>query len=477
MNFPYNVGTMPATLKLDEIDACGNQLAIRWSVLGYSFTTSYWYDSVDFDILRAQIGEDWLDRVIFHIALFEINKGYNFRPEIVELGDWARFLTQPLAQLWYRVLQGVWAQWRWQNDDMLYMGPRFAEKGIEVIQAQLDTRLETKGEGRFLAFCGGGKDSLVVSHLLDSIDAKYDSLSYSHSVYGNTGPQHELINRLLSHTHTARKHEQSVFDDSMDLPDYALDATNSSGDFIAAETPSSIFASLPIAIANGMSYLGLGHERSANHGNLTWSKTGEDINHQWGKSFEAESLMNEYISSYLIKDLKFFSLLQGIYDPLIFWLLNSRLDAVPYTHSCNIRKPWCMECPKCAYVWLNYKAWLPWGVVDPIFGAKNLLDSDENQIWYRQMLGLENHTPFECIGQIHESRLAMELCRARGLRGAAMDAYSAEVKDFDWERSAIMGLSVSAEQTGIPPRFQEMLVPVLKRAAAGGLEYARNLLG
>jgi len=58
-----------------------------------------------------------------------------------------------------------------------------------------------------------------------------------------------------------------------------------------------------------------------------------------------------------------------------------------------------------------------------------------------------------------------------------MDAYSAEVKDFDWERSAIMGLSVSAEQTGIPPRFQEMLVPVLERAAAGGLEYARNLLG
>ena len=39
------------------------------------------------------------------------------------------------------------------------------------------------------------------------------------------------------------------------------------------------------------------------------------------------------------------------------------------------------------------------------------------------MLGLADHTPFECIGQIDEARLAFELLRRRGVTGAAMQMY------------------------------------------------------
>ena len=49
--------------------------------------------------------------------------------------------------------------------------------------------------------------------------------------------------------------------------------------------------------------------------------------------------------------------------------------------------------------------------------AEDLLEIPENQGYFRDMMGLGEHTPFECIGQIEESRLALQLCGARGLLG------------------------------------------------------------
>jgi hypothetical protein len=119
-------------------------------------------------------------------------------------------------------------------------------------------------------------------------------------------------------------------------------------------------------------------------------------------AFETEILLNEYIRAELISNFSYFSLLQPIYDVLIFNLLRRDVQAVPHTHSCNIRKPWCRRCPKCAYVWLNYMAYLPVALVNAIFKT-NLFNLEENRESFRQMLGLAKHTPFECIGQIPET--------------------------------------------------------------------------
>ena len=45
-----------------------------------------------------------------------------------------------------------------------------------------------------------------------------------------------------------------------------------------------------------------------------------------------------------------------------------------------------------------------------MFGGQNLLELPENQLSFRQLLGLEAHTPFECVGGVPEARLAFELC-------------------------------------------------------------------
>jgi hypothetical protein len=143
-------------------------------------------------------------------------------------------------------------------------------------------------------------------------------------------------------------------------------------------------------------------------------------------------LLNEYLGSQLIENARYFSILKPVHDVLIFNLLREELDSVPYTHSCNVQKPWCGKCPKCAYVWLSYMAYLPSFVVERTFaGHGNLLDVPENQLWFRQMLGLEAHTPFECIGLVDEAKLAFELCRRKGLRGQAMRIFEREVPPVD----------------------------------------------
>ena len=42
--------------------------------------------------------------------------------------------------------------------------------------------------------------------------------------------------------------------------------------------------------------------------------------------------------------------------------------------------------------------------INQIFGA-NLLDELHNQLYFRQLLGLEAHTPFKCVGGVEEAKI------------------------------------------------------------------------
>jgi hypothetical protein len=299
--------------------------------------------------------------------------------------------------------------------------------------------------------------------LLERGGVPFASYGYSHSIYGAAAPQHALLDRLVDHTAAERRHRHWIHDDFLDAPVAALEPERGVRSVTAAETPASLFGALPLALAQGYRVLALAHERSANVGNLVWQRTGEEVNHQWGKSYEAERLLADYVQAELA-DVEYTSVLQPVFDPVIFHLLNRDLAAVAATHSCNVAKPWCRRCAKCAYVWLGYMAYLPRDTVDAIFG-ENLLDVPENQLFFRQMLGLEAHTPFECIGQIDEVRLAFELCRRKGVRGAAMDVYLAHAAVGDVRALAARYLDVADVPT-LPPAIAAAILPQLRAAAA-----------
>lgn len=449
------------TLWLDEASASGAHLTVPYGVDGHRFTTSLWWEGVDLDAVGLEIGPGPMRRLVFHIAAFEAMKATSLRPDVVDLGPYADLGTASFRSLWSTVQHHVWAQWRFEHDVADWPGPTIlgepAPPAVPIAPREQ--------ERRTLLFCGGGKDSLVAARVLEEAGIPYTSYAYSHSAYGRPGPQHELIDGLLDHLAPTARLRHFVFDDLLAAPLDHLAPELGVRSITAAETPASLFAALPAAIATGHTDLVLAHERSADVGNLVWERTGETVNHQWGKSLEAEIALRDHVERELVSGLTYSSALKPVHDVVIFRALAEWSDAVPATHSCNVAKPWCLRCAKCAYVWLGCRAFLPSSACDATFGPANLLD-DVELVWFEQMLGLTEHTPFECIGRIDEARLFFELLRRRGWDGAAMRLYQERIGSVDAEVLYRDLMAVDPRHHAMPAHLAGSVVPVLERLGA-----------
>jgi len=464
----------PQRLRLDTLTWSPHQLVIRSSLDALQFQTVYWYPDSDLLQLERRFGRAFMERLFVHAALFEINKIASLRPQIVDLGPYAAYHTVALESLWRTVFQQVWAQWRFENNLPHEPPPRWASqpRAPEPTAVGRDQRVP-----QVLLFCGGGKDSLVTMRLLERAAIPFASFAYSSSIYGPARAQHRLIDGLLDLGQPERRHRQIVLDDFFDAP--VLDLVGAQAGvhtLTAAETPSSIFASLPILLQHGYSHIVLGHEASANRGNLTWAATGEEVNHQWGKSRAAERLLHAYVQKELVSDLGIFSLLMPIFDVVIFELLRKDEASLAATHSCNVQKPWCRRCPKCAYVWLSYRAHLSREPVEAMF-PEDLLEAPGNQGFFADLLGLGAHTPFECVGQIEESRLALALCGARGLLGPAGQAWLARLPPLPLHTVLDRYTAIDGGSDGLPAEFALPILSQMQAAATAARQRILKWLG
>lgn len=454
-------------LRLEEIHRTSHQLAAFFTIGDLRFSTTHWYEDVDLLNLEERYGAEYMEKVYFHIAAFDLNSLTTLGPDAIDLGKYARWHTPAFDRLWHAVLRGAFAQWRYEHDRPYDVGPRFTTIPAPDPVGPVRTR---PGAAEVLLLAGGGKDSLVSQSLLERGGITYATFSYSHSVYGTSATQHDLIRRLVDHGHPRAHHRAWIYDDYLDSPVARIHPDLDIQHVAAAETPASVFASVPLLLEHGYQYLAVGHERSANTGNLVWEETGEEINHQWGKSREAQLLLDRYLREELVDNAGYFSLLEPLHDVAIFNLLHQDLDALRDAHSCNVKKPWCQQCAKCAYVWLNYLAYLPRENVQALF-PNNLFDDDANLLWFRQMLGLEAHTPFECIGEVGEAQLAFELCRRQGYTGRAMDMYSTQVPHVDTTALAEHYLTLDTHETLIPAHLLPRLVPLMQAGAEAGRQH------
>lgn len=454
------------SLRLLDIHTAPQQLSLHYALDGLHFNNTLWYEGIDFVALAERHGAAMIRRILFHIAAFEINKLASLMPRRVDWGPFQDLVTPEFEALWRQVFSQVWAQWRYENQQPHYHGPSMvctASSTPHPIQRKLE-------QARLLSFCGGGKDSLVALHLLQQLEQSYSSLAYSASFYGPAPFQHRLIGQLLDafqaqsqtqrqtqgQTGLQQQHRQWIFDDFLDSPVCQLNPQWNIQTLTAAETPSSIFAALPYVLAHGYRYVCLAHERSADAAQLHWQETGEAINHQWGKSYAAEQLLNNYIQQHLIADFDYFSVLKPINDVAIFGLLRDVEPLAPLTHSCNVAKPWCRRCAKCLYVWLGYSAFLSPEIVRQTFGDENLFDVDENMFLFRQLLGLEEQLPFECIGEAPEAALYMSMAWAQGYRGRAFDECAEAWQGLDVKAVLDRYLAVHWQDANIPPALQAL---------------------
>ena len=428
---------------------------------GLSISKCYRYSGVDFDDLRARYGRELVERLCFHIMALEAIPLASFQPAELDLGPFAHFHNARFERLWRTIFTKAGAQWRFENDLPNYLGPRFSSRQAAPPCAPVCSQL---GPLETLCFCGGGKDSLAAMKLFETAGLAFSSHSYSHPAYGPPATQFNLVESLLVSSTPEHRHRLEI----------ETDAVADGG--LCAETPISVFGALPVALQHGYRWLVLGNERSADEPNLQWPQTAEFVNHQWGKSLEAELLISNYIRQELVSNITCFSVLRPIHDTVIFNFLRQFPNSVRNTHSCNHAKPWCYRCAKCAYVGLGFTAYLPHELAREMVPA-DLFDNPANQLFFRQLLGLTAHKPFECVGETGETRLAFEVCRSKGLRGRAIDLYANEAACLDPAELAQVYSEIAAPAPSFPPELWRRLSPLMRTASAESLRYISSICG
>ena len=411
------------TITINQLIIHEHHLDIIYSADKFNFSTKIFYHDLSFSVLTSNYSETVIKQISACIALFEGMKLCSLFPKYYDISIIAADLSSSALELFFQIYQEVFAQHWYENNVTDYAGPEIIYPGVSL--GQSDPSYLAENKSTVLAACGGGKDSIVALKLLEKADIPFASIQYSHNIYGKADFQHNLISQVLEYVSPVKKHKISIYDDFIDYPFLELYFPKNSG-ITVPETPVSIFEFLPIMLNEGYRYLSLAHEKSANTGNLFWEKLGKEVNHQWGKSHEAEKLLNDFIQNNLFSNFTYFSILQPIYDFRIFKNLTQYPEVLPKIHSCNIQKPWCKKCPKCAYVWLGLMAAFDPKYVNAVF-RKNLFDDEDLIPIFRQMLGLADHTPFECIGEIDESRLAIKKCLEKGLSGKVINIFKQEI--------------------------------------------------
>jgi len=465
---------MNGHLIFEQTHRSRHQLVLKYRVDDLVFSTAYWYDTVDFHELEARFGRDFMRRVYFHLLAFEANKAASLKPEVLDLGPYRDLYSDSFYELWSTIFQNVWGVWRYDNDISDYLGPQVS-KSHRMVATQNPRPVELERGDKTLKLCGGGKDSLASAKLLERAGIKYDAMVYSHNIYGQAQRQHDLIEGMLAHTTAGKRHRAWVYDNALDSPAAQLHPEYGVDHLLAAETVSSYWTALPIALQHDYTRMALGITKSTDEHNLIWDKTGEEINYLWGMSTEAENLLHDYIQKELVANLSCFHLLRPVYDIVVFNLLSKDPQGVPSTHSCAQQKPWCCKCPKCIYVWMHLVAYLDEWVVDQMFD-RNLFDMPENRTYIRKMLGLEGYKPADCMGTVSETQIAYLLCRAKGVSGRAVEDISPDEVSLDVEPFLNHYAQIDPPYGAMPQDLYEELRPQFLEGAERAANYIREHL-
>ncbi len=168
-----------------------------------------------------------------------------------------------------------------------------------------------------------------------------------------------------------------------------------------------------LALIEGQGSVIFANERSADEPTM-WINN-QPVNHQYSKSAAFEKLLAEAIDECAPKSMPhFFSVLRPWSEIWIAAKLAQRPSALAHFSSCNRNFPiegrqtqrWCGHCAKCAFTALLLAPFMAPTKMIAIFGddflARPALDP-----YFRDILGLGEKKPWDCVGTIDESQACL----------------------------------------------------------------------
>lgn len=359
----------------------------------------------------------------------------------------------------------------WWHDLFIHgLGELYYQNGIDFTPSNFLSISSNKGKAQLpaeptrdttgdLVLVGGGKDSAVTLQLLKGMNKRTGTL---------------VLNPIQSAVDNV---SQAGYEDPIVVRrniDPTLLDLNKRG-YVNGHTPFSAylaFLGVFVGTLRDFENVIVSNERGASEGNVVFHSV--EINHQYSKSFQFERLFREYCAKYLSGNVQYFSFLRPLYDLQISRLFADRASEHFLSfRSCNSgqkENAWCGKCAKCAFVYLSLSPFLSSAQMMNIFG-NDYFRNEKIGKFVKDLVGLGDNKPFECVGTEEESKLAVALTIERYKReGREIPSLLGELNNrlgID-ETSTVAQLKkrLSGEWSDdnfLPPNYAQLLRDALRR--------------
>jgi hypothetical protein len=335
-----------------------------------------------------------LDNFVFHLGLIEMISYWKATcsPEI--LVNAGRLTDQQIAW-WHDLFINGLGEFFYRNkidpttSNFLHITSNETKESCQPLQKSISP------SGDLILF-SGGKDSTVTLEILKDITHRKTCFTLN------------PIRSSLEGIKIAGYPEPLIAKRTIDKNLLEL---NQKG-YLNGHTPFSAylaFLGIFVGALNNYENIIASNDRGADEENIIFHNM--KINHQYSRSFQFEKLFREYCTKYLTKQIKYFSFLRPLYELQISHLLANYPEHYFSFRSCNVGQKedlWCGACAKCAFVYASLFPYLPFEKMMEIFG-KDYYRETSIEPFIRQLVGLGQYKPFECVGLKEESILAVGL--------------------------------------------------------------------
>ncbi|MFF5082902.1 hypothetical protein ACFY36_38165 [Actinoplanes sp. NPDC000266] len=326
--------------------------------------------------------------------------------------------------------------------------PYVLEAVVEVPAGATKAKPVDNSDKRPLSAVGGGKDSIVTLEILRA--AGLDPVPFS----VNPNPVIKNVNAASGLDALAARRQ-------LDPRLFELNKAGALNGHIPVTAINSLIA-IATAVWHGLGPVVMSNERSASDPNLIWN--GHEVNHQWSKGIEAEGLLRAAVTAHAGLTEPYFSLLRSLSELHIAQLYarHDRYDDV--VTSCNkafkLHDPtarWCGDCPKCRFVYLAMAPAMDRDRLNRIFG-KDLFGDTEQVPGFLELLGIDAHKPFECVGEVEESLVALSMLDDDA---PVLVALRAAVPDSAWAAASRDDVLTPGGPTFVPAAYAKVLTDAL----------------
>ena len=353
------------------------------------------------------------NRLVFNLGMVECISYYKITcPERFRVK--CGLLTDEQLKWWRKLMYNGLGEFMYRNgidvseEDLVNITCNDCDKKKGATESVARFLHDERSYDGYLTPVGGGKDSVVSLELLKDKDI------ITYTVNGN-----DTTRAVID----VCDHKSADYTASRKLDKRMLDL-NAKG-YLNGHTPFSAivaFSSVIAAYILGRKYITLSNESSANESTVRDSF----VNHQYSKSYEFECDFGRYLSEITDSDIHYFSMLRPLTELQIAALFATFKDYHKVFRSCNAGSKqgiWCCNCPKCLFVYIILSPFLSEEALVDIFGEK-LLDKESLDKDFRELTGIDENKPFECVGTRSEVTAAVKYYRKNGGRSLLTDRYS-----------------------------------------------------